>query len=143
MFKRVEPEQPLQNPDEVRERLVYDITMCLLACEDADEVDVRGKHSHGYMAPDFSRVENELQMNVYWTRSAVGIKRRVDGGLKHCLYLSRPTMCVGTNIVLAKYWVNLPELHVFFFAYVVGKPACADAYTFLHTAASIWFPGHL
>ena len=109
IFRDMNANAYLSNPDHIREVLKYECMKCLIECYKAGESDKKGKHGHleKLLAPDGYRYE------LYWTRSAVGVKRLdCDGEYKQIVYFSRPSTCTGTNRVLARYFVwDLGDLH--------------------------------
>ena len=104
-FENQSADDQLADPDRLRNSIEYECMKCLLSCAAADELDIKGKPTYDYEAPDLS-MHDDLQLNVYWTRNAVGVKRLIDGALKQVAYFSRPSPTVGTNFILAKYWVT-------------------------------------
>ena len=94
-----------QDLEMLRETVVQEIVQCLECCKEVGCLGAKGRHGHGYAAMPEDMEENLLQLSAYWTRNAVGIKQLQ--GLKYAqiCYLSRPTPCCGTNMILAKHWV--------------------------------------
>ena len=107
VFKSVRPDSMLPNPDNVRETLLYECLNCLTECHAANEADKKGKHNHlGKMDQS-----GTLRFEIYWSRASVGVKRLIDNEMKQVVYFSRPTVCIGTNQVLAKYWALSLQVH--------------------------------
>ena len=90
--------------EHLRDLLTFEMKQCLVACFDADTLHVKSQHKHEFGRPDMTGLD-ELQLSVYWSRACVGIKKRLGEKFQQILYLSRPTCCVGTNMIIAKYWV--------------------------------------
>ena len=101
VFRDMNANAALSNPDHIRAVLKYECMKCLIECHKAGEADKKGKHDHleKLFAPDGYRYE------LYWTRFAVGVKRQDGDEYKQIVYFSRPTTCTGTNRVLARYFV--------------------------------------
>ena len=85
--------------------LRMEIHECLKCCQDAGELDETKKHTHNVA----SLAHDNAQLSTYWPRGAVGVKVRssADEAWKQVAYFSRPTRCVGTNIIIAKKWVGV------------------------------------
>ena len=101
VFRDMNANAALSNPDHIRAVLKYECTKCLIDCHKAGEADKKGKHDHfeKLFAPDGYRYE------LYWTRFSVGVKRQDGDEYKQIVYFPRPTTCTGTNRVLARYFV--------------------------------------
>ena len=71
IFNDMRADAALSNPDHIRQVLKYECMKCLIECHKAGEADKKGKHNHleKMFAPDGYRYE------LYWTRSAVGVKK--------------------------------------------------------------------
>ena len=101
-FGEVAHDRPLPNPDHVRKVLVFEIMTCLASC---NELGKKAKHNH---VEKLVSPSCDMRFELYWSRASVGIKTKSprEEGFKQVVYFSRPTVCVGSNIVLAKYWVS-------------------------------------
>ena len=104
VFRDMNADALLSNPDHIRNVLKYEIMKCLIQCYTAGEADKKGKHNHleKMIAPANYRYE------LCWTRSSVGVKRQEGDEMKQIVYFSRPTTCTGTNRILAHYFVGGP-----------------------------------
>ncbi|CAE7858715.1 unnamed protein product [Symbiodinium microadriaticum] len=98
-FEGVRSEQNLPDPDHVRDALKYEIMQNLVAC---NEFYSKVKHQH---IPDLDPPVDFLKFEKYWSRASIGIRRKTEGSkvFQQFVYFSRPTVCVGTNLILAKY----------------------------------------
>ena len=88
--------------ESLREKVALEVRDCLKLCEASGEFCVKGKHQHEMAQID---VGDGLQLSIYWSRNAVGLKKEIDGKWTQVCYFSRTSPCCGTNIILAKYWV--------------------------------------
>lgn len=95
-----------QESDEIveslREKVALEVQDCLKRCEASGELCVKGKHQHEQAE---IKVGDGLQLSIYWSRNAVGLKKEINGKMAQVCYFSRTSPCCGTNIILAKYWV--------------------------------------
>ena len=79
------------------------IQAALKTCREAGELGKTGKHCH----PIDVLSEDFVQLSVYHSRGAVGVKIRdsITEPWQQVAYFSRPTPCVSSNVVIAKMWV--------------------------------------
>ena len=101
------PGAEVPDPDGLREKMAQEVLFCLQACKDAGTLNKKGKHAHPMSESGNLELGDEIQLSVYWTRNAVGVKRKIDDKFAQVCYFSRPSPCCCTNIVLAKKWVPL------------------------------------
>ena len=85
-----------------RDQVTTEVYQCLQHCKESGELGTKGKHTHKTPAIDCKEV---LQLSVYWSRAAVGLKHGGAGNWNQVCYFGRTTRCTCTNIVLAKHWV--------------------------------------
>lgn len=90
----------------LREEVTQEVFNALMLCWKAGECEKKGKHAHAMPVID-GKVAN-LSSDVYWTRNAVGVKKKMENkkGGSHICYFSRHTACNASNIILAKRWVS-------------------------------------
>lgn len=105
----------------LRETVIADVVGCLNVCRhsEGDDWGEERKHNHDIPEPYLG---NDLQLSVYWSRSAVGLKKKISGKWAQVCYFSRTTPCTCTNIILAKYWVTRlrVENYAFFFSHLTN-----------------------
>ena len=89
--------------DAFRGHVEQEILECFRACKASPEFGQKGKHTH--TEPEID-LRDDLQLSVYWSRNAVGIKHRGrNAGAQFC-YFSRESVCSCSNLILMKYWAG-------------------------------------
>eukprot|EP00435_Cladocopium_sp_Y103_P066977 s216_g29.t1 len=62
--------------ESLREKVAFEVRDCLKLCASSGTYGVKGKHQHDLAQID---VGDDLQLSIYWTRNAVGLKKAIDG----------------------------------------------------------------
>ena len=89
--------------DAFRGHVEQEILECFRACKASPEFGQKEKHTH--TEPEID-LRDDLQLSVYWSRNAVGIKHRGrNAGAQFC-YFSRESVCSCSNLILMKYWAG-------------------------------------
>ena len=89
----------------LRETVTNDVIGCLNVCRHSPGDDWGEERKHKHAIPELN-LGDDLQLSVYWTRSSVGLKKKISGKWAQVCYFSRSTPCACTNLILAKYWVT-------------------------------------